>query len=378
MLRDLRELMGAHDLLVSDVGAHKLWISRMWPTHQPNTVLISNGAAAMGFAVPAGVAARMVLPADRKVVTISGDGGVLMNFQEIETAKRLGLAVVNLVWTDSAYGVIEMHQQRKFGRLAGTKFTNPDWVQLAESFGVHGHCGWAPLPSSCRRSRRRSPPTSRRWSRSPSTTARTPRSRGASPTSAGAERRQRGAADAPERLEVVAALEHKRESARPTRSRRRHARRTSRRSSRSDPSGSSRVGVEARRDDARGRDGVRAIAGSAASRNALQIAVGAGPGLEREVERRAARAGAARDRTRRRCPGKNPQPYWCSETYSTSGSSQKIASVPLPWCTSQSRIATRSTPRARAWAAATATWLKRQNPMARAALGVMAGRPRRR
>ncbi len=130
--------MGPHDLLISDVGAHKLWISRMWPTHQPNTVLISNGAAAMGFAVPAGVAARMVLPADRKVVTISGDGGVLMNFQEIETAKRLGLAVVNLVWTDSAYGVIEMHQQRKFGHLAGTKFTNPDWVALAESFGIMG------------------------------------------------------------------------------------------------------------------------------------------------------------------------------------------------------------------------------------------------
>ena len=77
VLRDLRELMGAHDLLISDVGAHKLWISRLWPTHQPNTVLISNGAAAMGFAIPAGVAARMVLPADRKVVTISGDGGAL-------------------------------------------------------------------------------------------------------------------------------------------------------------------------------------------------------------------------------------------------------------------------------------------------------------
>ena len=61
-----------------------------------------------------------------------------MNFQELETAKRLGLAVVNIVWSDSAYGVIEMHQQRKFGRLAGTKFTNPDWVALAESFGLPG------------------------------------------------------------------------------------------------------------------------------------------------------------------------------------------------------------------------------------------------
>jgi acetolactate synthase-1/2/3 large subunit len=138
VLRDLRDLMGPDDVLISDVGAHKLWISRLWPTHKPNTVLISNGAAAMGFALPAALAARLVLPRDRRVVTISGDGGFLMNFQELETAKRLGLAFVNIVWSDSAYGVIEMHQNRKFGRLAGTKFENPDLVALAESFGLAG------------------------------------------------------------------------------------------------------------------------------------------------------------------------------------------------------------------------------------------------
>ncbi len=138
VLRDLRALMSPHDLLISDVGAHKLWISRLWPAHVPNTVLISNGAAAMGFALPAAVAARMVLPRDRRVVTISGDGGFLMNVQELETAKRLGLAFVNIVWSDSAFGVIEVHQQRKFGHLAGTKFTNPDLVKLAESFGIAG------------------------------------------------------------------------------------------------------------------------------------------------------------------------------------------------------------------------------------------------
>ena len=92
----------------------------------------------MGFAVPAAVAARMVLPKNRRVVTISGDGGFLMNMQELETAKRFGLATINIVWTDSAYGVIEVHQQRKFGHLAGTKFTNPDLVALAESFGIAG------------------------------------------------------------------------------------------------------------------------------------------------------------------------------------------------------------------------------------------------
>ncbi|HUZ84355.1 MAG TPA: acetolactate synthase large subunit [Gaiellales bacterium] len=138
VLRDLRELMNPRDVLISDVGAHKLWISRLWPTHVPNTVLISNGAAAMGFAVPAAIAARMVLPRDRRVVTVSGDGGFLMNVQELETARRLGLTITNIVWTDSAYGVIEMHQQRKFGHLAGTRFTNPDLVALAESFGLAG------------------------------------------------------------------------------------------------------------------------------------------------------------------------------------------------------------------------------------------------
>ena len=80
----------------------------------------------------------MVLPSDRRVVTISGDGGFLMNVQELETAKRLGLAIVNIVWSDSAFGVIEVHQRRKFGHLAGTKFTNPDLVRLAESFGIAG------------------------------------------------------------------------------------------------------------------------------------------------------------------------------------------------------------------------------------------------
>jgi acetolactate synthase I/II/III large subunit len=137
-LRDLRALMRPQDVLISDVGAHKLWISRLWPAHLPNTVLISNGAAAMGFALPAGVAARMVLPKERRVVTVSGDGGFMMNMQELETAKRLGLNTVNIIWSDSAYGVIEVHQRRKFGHLAGTKFTNPDFVKLAEAMGIPG------------------------------------------------------------------------------------------------------------------------------------------------------------------------------------------------------------------------------------------------
>jgi acetolactate synthase-1/2/3 large subunit len=137
-LRDLRALMRRDDVLISDVGAHKLWISRLWQAREPNTVLISNGAAAMGFAVPAALAARLVLPRDRRVVVVSGDGGFLMNAQELETARRLALGFVCIVWTDSAYGVIEVHQRRRFGHIAGTKFTNPDLVKLAESFGIAG------------------------------------------------------------------------------------------------------------------------------------------------------------------------------------------------------------------------------------------------
>ena len=160
-------------MLISDVGAHKLWISRLWPAHLPNTVLISNGAAAMGFAVPAGIAARMVLPRDRHVVTISGDGGFLMNMQELETAKRLGLPTVNIIWSDGAYGVIEVHQRRKFDHLAGTKFTNPDFVKLAESFGCAGHAGGVGRRAGADAQGARSSWTCRPWWRFRSTTART-------------------------------------------------------------------------------------------------------------------------------------------------------------------------------------------------------------
>lgn len=138
VLRDLRELLAPEDVLVSDVGAHKLWVARFWEAREPNTVLISNGFAAMGFALPASIAAALARRGRSKVVCISGDGGFLMNVQELETARRLSLPFVCLVWTDGGYGLIEMHQRRKYGRIAGTRFGNPDVVALARSFGVEG------------------------------------------------------------------------------------------------------------------------------------------------------------------------------------------------------------------------------------------------
>lgn len=138
ILRDLRAQMGREDILISDVGSHKLWIARTFPAYEPNTVLISNGYAAMGFALPAAVAAKLVHPA-RKVVAVSGDGGFLMNCQELETATRLGLAIVNVIFRDGGYNLIQWKQQTHLGRESGVTFGNPDFVALAGAFGAKGY-----------------------------------------------------------------------------------------------------------------------------------------------------------------------------------------------------------------------------------------------
>jgi acetolactate synthase-1/2/3 large subunit len=134
-LWEIRKALGREDILISDVGLHKLWIGRMFPAHEPNTVLIANGLAGMGFAVPCAVAAKLVHP-DRKVVTVNGDGGFLMNAQELETAMRLKTPFVNVVWENRQYGSIVWKQDTKFGEHFGVDFTNPDFVKLAEAFGM--------------------------------------------------------------------------------------------------------------------------------------------------------------------------------------------------------------------------------------------------
>jgi acetolactate synthase-1/2/3 large subunit len=138
VLHDLRRVMGPKDLLVSDVGAHKLWVARLWQAHEPNTLWISNGFAAMGFALPAAISAALAARGRHKVVTVMGDGGFLMSAHELETAVRLRVPLVCLVWTDGAYGLIEIHQERRFGHVTGTKFGNPDFPSLARSFGAEG------------------------------------------------------------------------------------------------------------------------------------------------------------------------------------------------------------------------------------------------
>jgi acetolactate synthase-1/2/3 large subunit len=134
-LWEIRQALGREDILISDVGLHKLWIGRMFPAHEPNTVLIANGLAGMGFALPCAIAAKLVHP-ERRVVTVNGDGGFLMNCQELETAVRLKTPIVNVVWENRQYGSIVWKQDRKFGEHFGTDFANPDFVRLAEAFGM--------------------------------------------------------------------------------------------------------------------------------------------------------------------------------------------------------------------------------------------------
>jgi acetolactate synthase-1/2/3 large subunit len=137
VLWEIRQALGREDILVSDVGMHKLWIARMFPAHEPSTVLIANGLAGMGIALPTAIAAKLVRPRCN-VITVNGDGGFLMNVQELETAMRLKTPIVNVVWENANFGSIVWKQEKKFGRHFGTDFTNPDFVKLAEAFGMPG------------------------------------------------------------------------------------------------------------------------------------------------------------------------------------------------------------------------------------------------
>ncbi len=138
ILWDVREFMGPDDILLSDVGAHKMWISRYYQCDEPNTCLISNGFCTMGFAFPGSIGAKMAFP-DKKVLSINGDAGFLMNVQDIETAARLGVNIVAMVWLDGEYGLIKWKQQNSFdGKHSNLSFNNPDFEMFAKSFGVWG------------------------------------------------------------------------------------------------------------------------------------------------------------------------------------------------------------------------------------------------
>lgn len=135
---DLRTAMDLEDIVICDVGAHKLWMARMFRCEHPNTCIISNGFASMGIAVPGAVATRLAYP-ERRVVAVTGDAGFMMNSQEIETAVRLNTPMVILIWNDGAYGLIEWKQMVTYGRTSHVRFNNPDFVKYAEAFGAKGY-----------------------------------------------------------------------------------------------------------------------------------------------------------------------------------------------------------------------------------------------
>jgi len=134
---DARQVLRPQDIVLSDVGAHKMWIARYFQCHEPNTCLIPNGFCSMGFALPGAISAHLVHP-DRRILAICGDGGFMMNVQEMETARRLNADIVVMVWVDGGYGLISWKQDSHFGRHTDLSFGNPDWLGLAAAFGWHG------------------------------------------------------------------------------------------------------------------------------------------------------------------------------------------------------------------------------------------------
>ncbi|MDQ7000176.1 MAG: acetolactate synthase large subunit, partial [Mariprofundus sp.] len=138
VLADVRKVMGREDILLSDVGAHKMWIARQYQCHEPNTCLIPNGFCSMGFALPGAIGASLVYP-ERQILAVCGDAGFMMNVQEMETAKRLNSNIVVMVWEDNAYGLIAWKQQNQFGHHTDLSFGNPQWMLLSKAFGWHGH-----------------------------------------------------------------------------------------------------------------------------------------------------------------------------------------------------------------------------------------------
>jgi acetolactate synthase-1/2/3 large subunit len=133
----LREVMNDEDVLISDVGSHKMAIAQNYPTYEPNTCIISNGLATMGISVPGAVSADLVI--DENVVAVTGDGGFMMNGAELETATRLDLGFTVIVFNDNDYGLISEKQENHTGESFGTRLTNPDFVAFAESFGIDAY-----------------------------------------------------------------------------------------------------------------------------------------------------------------------------------------------------------------------------------------------
>ncbi len=135
---DTRKVMSPKDIIALDNGIYKVWYARNYPAFNPNTVLLDNALATMGAGLPSAMMAAMLNP-DRRVMAICGDGGFMMNSQELETAVRIGLNLVVTVLNDNSYGMIRWKQSQAGFEDWGLEFNNPDFVQYANSYGATGH-----------------------------------------------------------------------------------------------------------------------------------------------------------------------------------------------------------------------------------------------
>jgi acetolactate synthase-1/2/3 large subunit len=142
-VRTIRELLDADDIVTLDNGVYKIWFARNYRCAKPNTLLLDNALATMGAGLPSAMAAKMVNP-DRKVVAVCGDGGFMMNSQEMETAVRLGLDITVIILNDNSYGMIKWKQAGMGFENYGLDLENPDFVKYAEAYGAHGY-----RPTSC-------------------------------------------------------------------------------------------------------------------------------------------------------------------------------------------------------------------------------------
>ncbi|MFF3160035.1 acetolactate synthase large subunit [Streptomyces sp. NPDC057910] len=138
VVMDVRAALDPEDIVLVDTGTGKMWMSRLYPASRPDTCLVSNGLAAMGFALPGAIGAKLARP-DRRVLAVMGDGAFLMNSQELETAIREQIPLVALILVDEEYGLITWKMELELARHSCTRFANPDFVAYAESLGAHGH-----------------------------------------------------------------------------------------------------------------------------------------------------------------------------------------------------------------------------------------------
>ena len=138
LIQKLNQQLDDDAIVVTDVGQHQMWAAQFYHTEKPRHFITSGGLGTMGYGLPAAMGARLTCP-DKTVLLLSGDGSIMMNCQEFETALRAKTPFVTLVFNDSSYGLIKWKQMDQYGKSCCVDFTNPDFVKFAESMGAIGY-----------------------------------------------------------------------------------------------------------------------------------------------------------------------------------------------------------------------------------------------